>query len=187
MTAQGSVLKKPDYRRQLVLKPSRRVYALALVFDQSRIGQRCTHAIHLSAKSDFPPLLLRCGNVTLLSSFFTPAFRDGYRLALLYRVPIALRQLSATARPFPPLGTIPQSRLSAWRQDQVFLRLSRQESPSRSFHRGRSRLGSLVVTPILPLGFVARGLRILQDFAGVCRVILLKPFGINIGLATHNP
>ena len=34
---------------------------------------------------------------------------------------------------------------------------------------------------------VARGLRILQDFAGICRGILLKSFGVSIGLATHNP
>jgi hypothetical protein len=30
-------------------------------------------------------------------------------------------------------------------------------------------------------------LRILQDFAGFCRGILLKSFGVSIGLATHNP
>ena len=34
---------------------------------------------------------------------------------------------------------------------------------------------------------VASGLRILQDFAGICRAILLKFFRVSTGLATHNP
>jgi hypothetical protein len=34
---------------------------------------------------------------------------------------------------------------------------------------------------------VARGLRILQDFAGICRAILLKFFRVSTGWATHNP
>src|SRR5258708_40358813 len=34
---------------------------------------------------------------------------------------------------------------------------------------------------------VARGLRILQDFAGICRGILLKVFRVSTGWVTHNP
>jgi hypothetical protein len=34
---------------------------------------------------------------------------------------------------------------------------------------------------------VARGVRILQDFAAICRAILLNLCRISGGLATHNP
>jgi len=36
-------------------------------------------------------------------------------------------------------------------------------------------------------GLVASGLRILQDFAGICRVISLKFFRLSTGWPTHNP
>ncbi len=63
----------------------------------------------------------------------------------------------------------------------------RGRRPSHSGRAFGSKSNAIELISPFRFSLVASGLRILQDFAGICRAILLKFFRVSTGWATHNP